>query len=142
MSTELIDLIVDAAVTVGGPFDLPHSAMRFIVLTFLSITSITSIMSCHDFYHDSIMHMFERNSAMTDVSRISPEAAASKVVQTMATAERQSSEKVQWRSYIRLYVRPHTLHISTYLYISGIRGVVHCPSATYCFSIIVLPVLH
>ena len=52
----------------GGPFDLPHSAMRFIVLTFLSITSITSItsiMSCHDFYHASIMHMFERNSAMT-----------------------------------------------------------------------------
>ena len=36
----------------------------------------------------------------------------------MATAERQSSEKVQWRSYIRLYIRPHTLHISTHLYIS------------------------
>ena len=41
--------------------------------------------------------MFERNSLGNDPVDVSSswEAAASKVVQTMATAERQSSEKVQ-----------------------------------------------
>ena len=36
------EIVVDAVVTVGGPFDLPHSAMRimrFIVLMFIFITS-------------------------------------------------------------------------------------------------------
>ena len=45
------EIVVDAVVTVGGPFDLPHSAMRimrFIVLMFIFITS----------YHFHHFHQF------------------------------------------------------------------------------------
>ena len=81
-----------------------HSSMLPSFHHFYHFTSIISYRSYHDsimilswFFHDSFRLMFERNSLGNDPVDVSSswEAAASKVVQTMATAERQSSEKVQ-----------------------------------------------